>query len=224
MGAPLNPVPQVLRIFIEGLVNSTTSYKWGNVLFAKYTGPAPSNASCDTLAGFIGSSWGTYVAPIVATQVEKTKVSVTDLTSTSSGQGEDLTTVSGTLSGASPPASAAVLISYPAPTRYKGGHPRNYLLAGVDASLANNSQWTTVFATAAQGAWNAFLNDLIGLTVSGTTIATIGTVRYKGKFLPNGGPPHYYLDTPAYSPLDPSACVAQIEVASQRRRIGRRKS
>jgi hypothetical protein len=50
------------------------------------------------------------------------------------------------------------------------------------------------------------------------------SIRYRGKFLPNSGAPHFYLDTPLVNVIPISEAVGVQKMASQRRRIGRRKS
>lgn len=224
MGAPLNPVPQVLRVFVEGMVSPPDSYKWGNVLHFKYTGSAPTAADCDQIALHVYNYYASDVLPEVSVATTLERVTVTDLTSVTSAEGSHAASTAGSLAGAPAAANAAVLIQYPANQRYKGGHPRSYVLAGVAASMSDAATWGTVFLTAIKSAWEGFLGDCLTIVEGGTTLSTVGYVRYRGKFLPNGGPPHYYLTTPIYTSFDQTMIAAQPEVASQRRRVGRRKS
>lgn len=223
MGAPLNPVPSTLKIFASGTNASGTPYIWGNVLHFEYSGTAPSNTTCATIASQVATQWGTHISPEqISTTVLET-VTVTDLTSVSSGEGETIVSVPGTRGDDEFAANAAMLISYPSGSRYKGGHPRQYLVGGGFADLFNAATWTTAFTAEYQTHWQAFLNALVGYTTGGTTLSAFGFVRYHGKFLPNGGPPHYYLDTPFFTPIPVSEATANQELASQKRRIGRRK-
>lgn len=224
MGAPLNPVPQVLRIFMEGFVDGNDVYKWGNVLHAAYTGTAPNNAACAEIATDISTFWLAAMAPECPAPTVLTKITVTDLTSDSAGAGEWLGIANGTRGDDSIPANAAVLISYNTPTRYKGGHPSTYLYAGGNADLDGAALWSSAFTTEVQTHWRTFLGDLVGESRGGATLSSVGFVRYRGKYLPNGGPPHYYLDTPEYFAITISEAVAAQEMASQRRRIGRRRA
>jgi len=224
VGAPLNPVPEVFRVFIEGFVDTEDVYKWGNVLHFAYTGSTPSDSDCAGFANDTSVLWGTHMAPECPSPTALTKVTYTDLTSDSSGSGEWLGSVSGSRGDDSIPANAAVLISYPSTLRYKGGHPRSYLYVGGNADLEGAAKWSTAFTAEAQTHWRAFLTSLVGHTVGGTTISNVGFVRYRGKYLPNSGPPHYYLDVPLYSPIVISEATAAQEMASQRRRIGRRRA
>jgi hypothetical protein len=114
-----------------------------------------------------------------------------------------------------------VLISYPIQARYKGGHPRTYLMAGGFADLASTVDWTALFAQEVHDHWGPFVAGITGTANSGCVLAEQVAVRYRGKFLPNGGPPHYYLTNPIVLPIVPGNFLVQQQIASQRRRIGR---
>lgn len=224
MGAPLNPVPQVLRCFMEGFIDTEDVYKWGNVLHFQYSGGAPSSSTCDAIAAHVSGSWGTHMAAECPSPTTLQSVNIVDLTSTTSSEGAYNAAVPGTRGDDSIPANAAVLISYQSPLRYRGGHPRQYLYAGGNADLEGAALWSTAFQAEVLTHWTAFLSGVIGFTSGSTTIASFGFVRYRGRYLPNGGPPHYYLDDPLYEALDTALITAKQEIASQRRRVGRRKA
>jgi hypothetical protein len=149
-------------------------------------------------------------------------VTVTDLSSDSAGSGEALVLHPGTRGDDSIPANAAVLISYPTQLRYKGGHPRTYLYVLGNADLNGAGHWNTAATTEVQTKWSNFLGQITLAGTGGTTISGMCSVRYKGKFLPNGGPPHYYLNTPLVNPFATNSGIAHTQMASQRGRIGRR--
>lgn len=224
MGAPLHPVPEVLRVFLNGFVDNEDQFTWGNVLHVGYSGSAPDNTNCDTLANLFADAWNTQFAPECPAPTQLTDVTVTDLTSDSAAEGTWVGAHNGTRGDDSIPANAAVLISYPSALRYKGGHPRSYLYAGGNADLEGAAKWSTAFTAEVRTHWSNFLLNLLGLTVGSTTTSTVGWVRYRGKYLPNDGPPHYYLTTPMFSTFSPAEIVAHQEIASQRRRVGRRKA
>lgn len=223
MGAPLNPVPNTLRVVLEGFVDtSAADTLWVNVLHFQYGGTAPSNAACFTIASNIATQWSSHVASLCPSPTTLQAVTVTDLTSTTAGSGEALVIEPGTRGDDSIPANAAVLISYPSALRYKGGHPRTYLYCLGNADLSGATNWSTAATAEVQTHWQAFLTGCLSAGAGGTTISGFCSVRYKGKFLPNGGPPHYYLTTPLVNPILPSAALARQQMASQRGRIGRR--
>lgn len=219
MGAPLQPVPQTLRVFLEGFIDGTNTFKWGNVLHFGYTGTAPSNATCASIASTIGTAWSTNIASLAPSPTTLKQVVVTDLTSTAAGAGSSLTSHSGTRGDDSIPANAAVLISYPSAIRYKGGHPRTYLYVLGNADLTGAGEWTPTGEVNTK--FQAFLTACASISVAGCNVNSFCSVRYKGKFLPNSGAPHFYLTTPLVNPITISTATAQSQMASQRRRIGR---
>lgn len=222
MGAPLNPVPNVIKVFLEGKTDATGLNNWGNVLHFEYSGTAPSNAVCATIATNIEAAWSAHVASLAPSPTVLTTVTVTDLTSPTAGEGQWLGSTAGTRGDDSIPANAAVLVSYPSALRYKGGHPRTYLFVLGNADLTGAGEWTPTAEVTTH--WQAFLTAVLASGASGTVISQFCSVRYKGKFLPNGGPPHFYLTTPLVNVIPISAAAAQAKMASQRGRIGRRRA
>jgi hypothetical protein len=225
MGAPLNPVPNVLKVVLEGFVDtSSADTLWANVLHFSYSGTAPTNATCTALGTSIAGEWNTHVASLCPSPTTLQVVTVTDLTSPTSGEGEALVLFPGSRGDDSIPANAALLISYPSVLRYKGGHPRQYLYVLGNADLQGATNWSTAGTAEVQTHWQAFLTGCVGLTASGCSLTEFVSVRYRGKFLPNGGPPHYYLTTPLVNPIPATSAIARQQMASQRGRIERRKA
>lgn len=212
----LPPVPGVLRVFMEGKVDGEDIFNWGNVIHFRYSGSAPSNAVCATIAAQVGSEWATHMAPECPAPTTLQKVVVTDLTSNTSGQGESLIVHAGTRGDDSIPANAAVLITYAAPLRYRGGHPRQYLYVGGNADLEGAAKWSSAFQAEALSHWQAFITSMEGFTSSGCVLGTFCTVSYK-----SGNAPRV---TPLVMNLDVTGAFVAAEMASQRRRIGRRKA
>jgi hypothetical protein len=206
---------------MKGYVDTIQHNIWGNVLHFGYTGTPPSNATCAAIAAQVQTQWTTHMAPELPSPGSLNSVQVTDLTSATSGQGSWAGSQPGTRGNDSIPANAAVLISYVEALRYKGGHPRTYLFVGGNADLQGAAEWSTLFQAEALSHWQAFLNALIGFSSGGCSISSFCSVRYRGKFLPNSGPPHYYLTTPQVMTLNVATATSAAEMASQRRRIGR---
>jgi hypothetical protein len=224
MGAPLNPVPNVWRVFLEGFVDNDQVYKWGNVLYFHWTGTTPTHTIAATHAAHIQSSWATNVASLCPSPTTLQSVTITDLTSDTGPEAEFAAATPGTRGDDSIPANAAVLVSWPSPLRFKGGHPRTYLYVLGNADLEGAAHWSGAAVTEVGNHWEAFLEAIVGSSAGGNTIDSYGFVRYRGKYLPNGGPPHYYLDTPLYAAIPTTDWTVRPEMASQRRRIGRRKA
>lgn len=225
MGAPLNPVPGVLKVILQGSVdNVSAGNDWANVLHFTYGGTPPSNATCAQIATNISTAWATNMAPECPSPTSLKSVTVVDLTSTTAGEGQALITHPGTRGDDSIAANAAVLVNYPSQLRYKGGHPRQYLYVLGNADFNGAQHWNSAAAAEVQTHWQAFLTQCLGAGVAGTTLSGFCSVRYRGKFLPNGGPPHFYLTTPLVNPIPISQALTQVQIASQRGRIERRKA
>lgn len=225
MGAPLNPVPGVLRVVLEGFVDtSSADTLWANVLHFGYSGGPPSNSDCTAIGTAMANFWSTNMAPECPSPTTLQSVTVTDLTSPTAAEGEALVLHPGTRGDDSIPANAAVLISYGTGLRYKGGHPRTYLYCLGNADLQGATNWSTAATAEVQSHWQSFLTNCSAINVGTTSVNSFGAVRYRGKFLPNAGPPHFYLTNPIFLHIAPSQAIARQQMASQRGRIERRKS
>lgn len=209
---------------MEGFVDNDLVYKWGNVLYLRYTSAAPTAANLDAAANKVYGNWATDMAPECPSPTTLTSVTITDLTSDSAAEGSFTGSTAGTRGDDSIPANAAVLVSYPTSTRYKGGHPRNYLYVLGNADLEGAAHWSAAATAEVQAHWRSFLTNLRADISTVFTCDSWGSVRYHGKYLPNGGPPHYYLDTPIFMPFGDNVATTHAEMASQRRRVGRRKA
>jgi hypothetical protein len=108
--------------------------------------------------------------------------------------------------------------------RYKGGHPRSYLYVLGNADLTGAMKWTSPATQEVRNDWVDFLIACGALHQGTTQLTGFVTVRYKGKYLPNGGPPHFYLDNPLVNPVVMAGVIGHEQIASQRRRIGRERS
>lgn len=225
MGAPLNPVPGVLRVVLSGQVdNNSQNNDWANILHFTYGGTPPSNATAAAIASVFDFNWASLIAPLCPSPTELNSVTVTDLTSPSAGQGQSLTVRTGLRGDDSIPANAAMLISYPSAVRYKGGHPRTYLYVLGNADLQGATHWSTAATAEVQTNWRNYLTSGLSSGSAGCTISGFCSVRYRGKFLPNSGPPHFYLNTPIVNPIPITSATAQQQMASQRGRIERRRA
>lgn len=225
MGAPLQPVPGVLRVVLEGFVDtSAANTLWANVLHFTYGGTPPSNALCTAIGTSIATQWSINVASLCPDPTTLQVVTVTDLTSPTSGEGEALVLHPGTRGDDSIPANAAVLISYGVNFRYKGGHPRQYLYVLGNADLLGATNWSTLATGEVQNKWQAFLTGCLSTGGQGTTLSSFCAVSYRSKFAPNSGPPHWYRTTPVVLPIAPTQAIARQQIASQRGRIERRKA
>lgn len=220
---PLPPVPNWLRVVIKGLTDNTNTREWANILHFLWSGSTPSNAALGNLATFISTRWGVRMAPQCPSPTQLVQVQCTDLTSDTAAEGTWLGNIPGTRGDDSIPANAAMLVSYNIATRYRGGHPRQYLYVLGNADLTGAMAWNNTAAAAVFLAWQEFLDDIMSHAEGTTTFPEFGAIRYYGKFAPNDGPPRYRLTTPVPLPIGVGASTYETEIASQRRRVGRSK-
>lgn len=219
---PMPPVPGVVKVLIGGFVDNTHEQNWANILHFNYTGPAPTQANLQTFAGVVESMWTTNMAPECPAPTTLQTVQVTDLSSAMGAGAEILTSVAGTRGDDSGPANAAMLVSYPVPARWRGGHPRSYLYIGGVSDYQGAAEWSNAFQGEGQAHWRAFVGGCEQKGLGTTTLGFLCVVRTHGKFItPNSGPPHYILDTPIVYQLNSQAAVTSLQIASMRTRIGR---
>lgn len=219
---PLPPVANVLRIALSGVVDNEDIYGWSNILHWPYSGAAPSDADCSAIGSYVATEWGTHIAPLCPSPTALTEVNVIDLTSSTAGQWALAVNVAGTRGDDSIPANASLLISYPVGTRYRGGHPRTYLYVLGNADLEGAAKWSTAATAEVLAAWKAFLLSVNGHAQGGTTLGTFCAVSYVDRIV-NPVPP-YRRPVPLVLPIDVTLSRARQEMASQRGRIGRRRS
>lgn len=215
---PLPPVDKVLKVEISG--QDGAGYPWANVLHYQYTGAAPDNGTCAEIAQAVNSLWHTNMAPACPAATSLTLAKVTDLTSPTSGSGEDATARVGSRAGAVVPSNAAFLMSYPgAGPRYRGGHPRQYLLVGVEADLADAAHWGITFLVFVEEAWSAFTAGISNLYEATSVNAQCAVSYYTTDY----GPPKTRIRRVTPLQYVISSQVGNTEIASQRGRIGRRR-
>lgn len=121
----------------------------------------------------------------------------------------------GTNTGEAVPASAAVCVSETISRRYRGGHPRKYMMTGSASDYATSSikMWQASFITNIQSGFNDFLADFPFTTGSRTWTPvsvsyweTVGGVRT-------------LRPTPLVDLI--TGYIVRDRVCSQRRRLGK---
>lgn len=218
---PLPPVPNVLKVVVQGNTSETEPVTWANILHFQYSGTPPSNATCNVIAGEVSTQWATHMAPECPSPTVQNLVEVFDLTSSTSGSGASFTSTAGTRGDDEIPANAAMLAVYPLSRRYRGGHPRSYLLVGGNADFLDAAHWSTAFTAEVQTHWAAFLSALVGYSTAGCTLSELVNVSYYSKE-ENPVPP-YRRTTPLVDALNVATMYTEQQMASQRRRIGRKR-
>ena len=214
---PLPFVPNVVKVTFTG--GDDDSFPWENVIHYIYAGGPPATADLTAMAAGLSGAWATEMSPLQNEATSMVNVSIVDLSSDMGAGGVDVTVNAGTRAGATVPANAAVLISYTSARRFRGGHPRQYLVAGSQPDLLDPAHWTAGFTAAVTGGWDGLTSEPIGATFGTMTISAQCYVSYYNKAL-NPVKPYRRL-VPLAIALGSEGGSAQSELASQRRRIGR---
>jgi hypothetical protein len=176
-------------------------------------------AVAQNLADAVKVNWTADMAPECPAPTTLQQVEVTDLSSPAAGQAFSAGPVFGTRGDDSIPSNACVLIHYPVGTRYRGGHPRQYLYVLGNADLLGAAEWSVLAQAEVLAHWTNFLNTIVGTTSGGTAVSGICAVSYISKEV-NPVPP-YRRPVPMVLDIDTGLASAESEMASQRRRIGR---
>jgi hypothetical protein len=220
MGAPLAPVPGVIKIVLNGVSGGRP---WANILHWEYSGTAGSNASALALATGVANAWQTNMAPECISTLTLNNVVATDLSATTAPNQQYIPTtpIPGSRGDDPIPGNAAMLVSYPINVRYKGGHPRTYLYVLGFSDVTDPVHWNPNATTEVQNHWRAFLAAVGALQYGGVGLGSFCAVRYHGKYLPNSGGDHFYLTTPVVISINAQLAETSQQMASQKRRIGR---
>lgn len=203
----LPPVPQVLKVQFAGALGS---YKWMNIMHLRYSGAAPTAQQLDALNQQLGTAWATNLASLAFTGNILTEVITTDLTSNLSAQQQTTMNHPGTRTGSQFTAQVAMVGSWNAPLRYRGGHFRNYFPFGVQLDLQTIATWQTQFTTDAAAGLNAFRNQVNALTLGSGTVTMVGVSYFTGHAL-----------RPAPLVVNISSASVHGRVDTQRRRLGK---
>jgi hypothetical protein len=187
-----------------------------NIQYYSYT--TASHASISDLSGLWGHIATDFLAAYVGSSlaaVVMDSVTLTDLVSSTGAVYSTTPSFTGTNTGSVLPASAAVVVSHTIARRYRGGHPRTYMMVGSASDFATSSvkDWQASFLTNIQNGWNSYqalfpYNAGLGTwnRVNVSYYETVGGVRT-------------VRATPLVDLI--SADVAKVRVSSQRRRLGK---
>lgn len=177
----LPPVPGVLKLSWRLTLGSDIDV-YQRLHFA-YTGTAPSDATCNLIAGASWLAYSNRLMGLYDTSVTLEDALVEDLTSPTSGSGQDLGPSPGTRAGEILPASTCLLVNYAIARRYRGGKPRTYFPMGIGGDLNTPQQWSTVFTAAVTAALDLFFADLLAITEGGTSVSQLVNVSYYGQLV-----------------------------------------
>jgi hypothetical protein len=174
---PLVPYPGCLKV--EILETVLADLDVSTRLHFLYTGTAPSNATCATIAADILALANTNILSLMSAANDLRGVTVQDLTSATAGAGESLATTTGTR-GAGPylAAETAALMNVVISRRYRGGKPRAYWPFGIAADLTTPQAWSTTALSDFNVGLDALVFGISALSVSGTNLGAFVSLSY----------------------------------------------
>lgn len=212
----LGPMPDVagcISLTLSGLVGS---HAWVNKFHVNYSGTPPTVDQLNSYTNGVNSGWVAGVANSCSVGVSLLRIEAVDLSSrTAASYVFDVTSL-GTVIGAYNPGNACVLVDYDIAIRFRGGHPRTYLPMGVQADLETESTWLDASVATFTDNFQTFLAAIENITYDGFVfggqcfLQAVVTV-----------PPPPAWRTPPVTRIITGFHV-QKELASQRRRIGRK--
>lgn len=207
--ASLPPAGNIFRCVYSGTYGGA---KWANVFYVRYAPGPTAQADVTALAGGLRGAWNTSIKPCVSTAASLTQTVVTDLSSDTGLTGVDNTTTAGGNAGSTAlPASVALTVSMKIARRYRGGHPRMYLVGQITTNTTNQTNWTPAWITTVGTNMEAWRQAVNALTYpSMTVIQLVNLSYYSNKAL---------RPQPTFDTITGIAVHSRMD--TQRRRLGK---
>lgn len=205
---PARPVvPGVIKV---ELLWSQDGIPAANVLYASYTGGAPTETDLAGVASALATDfWTLATAAFWSTETTFVGIRLTDLSSDTGAVAEHAMGDTGTNVEGVMPAQACVLVNYSISRRYRGGHPRTYFPAPAFGYMDGPAAWTGAFVSGFSAQVGELYSDLASVSSGALTLTGHVNVSY------------VTADAPRVDPIvDPiTGYVVNGIVATQRRRI-----
>lgn len=181
-----------------------------NIFHSSYTGGPPSSEDLQSLGNTLAHAfWVSGLYEGYPTTTVLVGVRGTDLATDTGAVGEYSDGRAGTYAGGELPAQACVLANYVQARRYRGGHPRAYLLPPNQTLLATPSEWGADIITEMNGCLVALQTAMGDSTAGSTDLSGQVCVSYVTAGAPRVDPLVEPLTGVTVSPI----------LATQRRRI-----
>ena len=204
---PLPDAAGIVRVRVAGTVNGAP---FNNIFFLQYSGSAPTVSNLNAVCADVLTAWQTNFKSLCPSTVVLAGADAQDLTNAGAASGAATDTTAGTRSGTAMPNSVAACVTWKINNRYRGGHPRTYLPAGVIADVVTGNRWTDAFVSAANTAAAAFLTAMNAISVGGSTYKQV-CLSYTRNLIK--------LTTPV--PYSIQSGLVDHRPDTQRRRLGR---
>lgn len=207
------PLPSPGKVIKMTLGGSVEDSDFENIFHIGYTGTAPTSTQLEALQEAIEAGYEYIYSHNGSTSLTLTSVKLVDLSSDTGAEYETTFSVAGTVDGTVNPANVATVVSWEILRRYRGGHPRIYLMTGSSDTFATGSTriWQPSYIANIQNDCISYLAAVAAATVTGVgPFFPVNVSYWSGKEL-RGTPVVDIIQT----------AVSRTRVCSQRRRTGK---
>lgn len=218
---PLPPAPQVIRAQYHFTIGEDSQARCRQ--FIAYTGSSPSSSDLGILAGDFAGNFLANLVPLMTADRVLTEITLTDLTSATSGNGQWVGSHPGTLSSPELPADVCVLQSLEIARRFRGGHARTYWPFFGQAEQHDAQTWSATPLGNLETAFDAFMSANNSAFPIGTISSGLVVVSYYQGFTVHTGTTGRARNVSTVRSttlLDPvQSRVFRAGIASQRKRL-----
>lgn len=173
----LPPVPNVLKLILSGFSGNSP---WANILHFNFTGGPPVIGDLATWINSVEAAWVAHISGIQNSQAHLTLIEAIDLTSASGAASSKIVNHAGTSTVAPLGNNSAIVIKKHISRRYRGGHPKTFLLTQDEGTLFDGDSFTNATVTNTASAYFAFTGACTVVAGSITVGNEVNVSYYQG--------------------------------------------
>lgn len=172
------PLPDTPCVRVNFTYTFGTDGEGGDRLFFSYTGGPPTPGDLTSAATTIATAWGTDIAPLCGSGVVLTEVDILDIASHTGNSAVHAASIAGTRGATNLTDNTCFNLEFGIARRYRGGKPRIYLPAGVEADLLDASKWGAGFMNTVQTDFTSFITAVKAISLPSLAIANHVNLSY----------------------------------------------
>lgn len=204
-------LPDASHVLKVEFIGTYSTAGWANIIHVSFSTGTPTVADLNTYASAMATLYHDSFLTSLHTNCVLKEVVVTDLTTHSSAVGRWDGTLAGTGTGTAMSAATALVLSWKISRRYRGGHPRTYLIGLETANQADTKSWSGATVTEFQEDGQDFLDGVALIAVTGSVFGELVSLSYFSA--------HAVRVTPVVDVIQAVAVHSRID--TQRRRLGK---
>lgn len=178
----MTALPPIANVVKVRLFWDVDGYGATNILHWQYDGDPPLPADCATFASHFNTNAKFYMQDALSEQAHRwvhfIGCVVTDLSSDTGAEGQDLTDWYGVINTDIVGCQVAACVRWPISLRYRGGHPKTFFPSLPSSSSADGSNWTSIAAEDWSNRVNSWVDSMTGDTSGSTSIQAHCMVSY----------------------------------------------